>query len=81
MAVTAYVFFFVQLTIHLEFYYMSPFFLLANHMVISKIFCVIHSLHRVKKMKVRKGLSWTALSNSCLFQNYSILFPLILIFY
>lgn len=40
MAVTACgVFFFVQLTIQLEFYYTSPFFLLANRIVISEIFC------------------------------------------
>lgn len=43
MVVTTYLIFFVQLTIQLEFYYTSPI-LLANHVVISEIFCVIHSL-------------------------------------
>lgn len=76
MAVAACVIFIVQLTIQLEFYCASPFLLLDNRIVSLEILCVIHSLHRVEKKKVRKVLPWIILSNSWLFENYFILFPL-----
>lgn len=79
MTVTC-VLFFIQLILQLEFCYKTAFFLLTNHIVILEIFCTIHSIQRVKKMKVRKMLSWTLLSDFCLFEKCLILFLLLLKF-